>query len=383
VAVTRSGEQRFLVFNAPTLLEAIRGAFFENTYGDTIRELSEWEHSLRLQCGDRGTSDIDRWQMHFLKLNPISPKFYHLPETCFGRGDNPPEVEARLQDVLVNGADYSEVLSGRAFLRPVPYSDKEAFENLFKHLDADFLLRGLDTNARVALDGATQGWGLAVEQLLNRDYWLKGKLKLDEVKKLVKSSLKEKYFENIGDVQTWVEEARITFIADRRYVLRGTIENMQRLVLGGHGPFAVYVENLSHIDARWRTLLRTTLNARLSRDEGQMQEVIMPMSEIEAFGGSTSGSGTEAAELNEICDAIEELLKASPSETAFAVFHECARECGDDLWNDAVGFTEERFGPDFKKCIFEAVESCRKYDRRDPHFSGLSVTVFKAFQQFV
>jgi hypothetical protein len=103
---------------------------------------------------------------------------------------------------------------------------------------------------------------------------------------------------------------------------------------------------------------------------------------MENIPSHSSGLEAQAGEINEIVDAIMGVIEVSPSQLAFVRFYNYALDYEDELWDDAVGCLEEKFGPDFKARLSEAVELCRAYPAADPHSSSLPATIERLLRQF-
>jgi hypothetical protein len=390
-ALIDSIEERCCIFNPRIVLFSIGQRFEENRYGDRLRQFSELQgRLLKLSLG-RLTEEDDLWLPHFMKLNPGMPTFYYFDEACLRREVQTPEVEARLADFVKHNIPPSD--DDRPWIeyrpprtdRPNPdelqYCFKEQFANLLHNMDADFLMFGCDAETRAEVDQLTARGRTEMERILTDEYWPRGKLDSKKVVSLVSASLHEKYDMRKEEVDDWTLRALRTFLENCRYVIRGAVENMQRLSLAGLPPYPIFVETRSESLARWKALLGRTLNARLSRDD-EPKPATTGAVNMENIPSHSSGLEAQAGEINEIVDAIMGVIEVSPSQLAFVRFYNYALDYEDELWDDAVGCLEEKFGPDFKARLSEAVELCRAYPAADPHSSSLPATIERLLRQF-
>jgi hypothetical protein len=136
---------------------------------------------------------------------------------------------------------------------------------------------------------------------------------------------------------------------------------MQRLVLAGYLPHPIFVETRSELLSRWQAFLRTTLNARLSGGEGGMKLQRLPEGGFDNLIDSNSGGVADAAGVNEIADAIREVL-TSPQKVVLKAFYHCVVDYEEeDSWVEAIDCADDGSRPDFAERILKAVKLCRDY----------------------
>lgn len=227
-------------------------------------------------------------------------------------------------------------------------------------MDADFLILGFDPETKAALKQSTAEWKKATQRILSEEYWPEEKFAWGKVAAVVRLKLHGELEKRRGDVRTWTELARNTFVENCRYVIRGALENMQRLVLAGYLPHPIFVETRSELLSRWQAFLRTTLNARLSGGEGGMKEQRLPEGGSDNLIDSNSGGVADAAGVNEIADAIREVL-TSPQKVALKAFYHCVVDYEEDSWVEAIDCVDDGSRPDFAERILKAVKLCRDY----------------------
>jgi len=369
-----SVDERCCIFYAPKVLVSISQGFEENRYGDGLRQLCELQGNLLKRSLDRETAEADSWIPHFLKTAPDMPTFYYFDEACLGREGHPPEVEARfahfirsntVPDALRPPLDYRPRKRDHTHRQSTKettellWSYNEQFNNLLRNMDADFLIIGFDADTKAALVHLATRWESAIERILKVEYWPEEQLDIDEVIKVVGQKRMKRFFECENDVRIWVEQARLDFVRDSRYVVRSAVENMQRLVLGGYHPHPIFVETRSATLSRWKNFLGTILNTRLSGRENEIREEMNAMSSIEMFRRADLARNAEPEGVNEILEAINRALNVRPSRTALIFFYHCARDYEDEAWEQALDLENGASDPRLATRIRKAVTLCR------------------------
>lgn len=295
-----SGEERCCVFHTKLAYESIVSAFRQNRYGDAMRRLGLIQGRWLVRNSARKTQEEDLWLQPFMKFGPRGPTFYYFDEALFSSEEcspedtirlvhfkhhnSPPseelvsEVEIGLQNVLRDNTPLPDELISkiekgeRRAIRSdshelTYYNPWEQFSSLLRNMDADFLILGFDPETKAALEQLTAEWKKATQRILSEEYWPEEKLDWGKVAAVVRPTLRGELEKREGDVRAWTDQARISFVENCRFVIRGALENMQRLVLAGYQPHVIFVETRSELLSRWKAFLGKALNGRLSGGE--------------------------------------------------------------------------------------------------------------------
>ncbi|MDR3405867.1 MAG: hypothetical protein P4L99_25505 [Chthoniobacter sp.] len=359
---TTGGRELGIALHVPKLLEAIRKKTEEWWYHDRIEDLGKWQVSLlKLSLWESLSDGEIKWMEFFQKLNVTAG----LEEAAWERLKNNGEVRGRLKE-RIKGRELPLPLgkgqrAGGA--EPPVLSWDEMFENLLRQVDADFLLLGLDEKTRRALDATAAQWAAAVAEIPMREFWPEGKLKLAKVKTLVSEECRDAFESHREDeVQSWCNDAWLSFADKGKFVLRMVIENMQRLVLHGLPAMPIAVESHGGILRRWERLLRKILNARLAplkfeefSDSRSQENYQSPQSRDNALYDNERG-------IEELSDMVRPLPYSSKMETYRIFFNRVRhKEAGDsDLWRFVIDELDEDLpGFGWRQRLNAALEICR------------------------
>lgn len=236
------GTTECLVFDAPSLIRAIRHHFALSTYWDL---LTEAEGAQRAAFA----ADID---------NKI-----HLPDDDF----TAPYIAAPVDD-----EGEFDLLGDVAFDLPQPSliignpaKGEDGLLDLFRNCDADFILRGVSADKRRALRRMTREWCSAVHRILAAEFFTtSGKLIRRRVAKFSPNATRI----DEHSLEECFSTACQTFAARPR-ITRRALENAGRLVSAGFEPRALVVMPTKTIIRESGRLLRTTLVREVARDHKQ------------------------------------------------------------------------------------------------------------------
>jgi hypothetical protein len=251
--------------------------------------------------------------------------------------------------------------------RPTKTPDFSAdLANILKQLDADYLIRSLDSKTRKRLDADAEEWAKKCEKVILAEYWPGGELHLEEVKKLVSKENPKSFDQNKDEATSICHDLLMRFGSVPRFAMRRLVENMQRCALRGLTPVPLAVESADSILRRWRSLLRSKLNfalAQLGEKQGKTTgSEVLDRPNQSGKKKSRTGESKDAAqesggpkihpdaqiskglfmgdelEFNDEVRTIRDLLKSPdwPSEKDLKTFYELVHEIELAAWDAAM-----------------------------------------------
>lgn len=361
---TERGVEECLVFSGSAILNEIRASFARNWYGDRFFEICDWQGELLRQVIVAERPDQIGWLAMFQRLGPDAPTFSYIEKADYARSDRPADVSKRIENVcrLRTPVEFGPDEGFTHNVGAVPYDSEIDFDNLLKNVDADFLLLGLDSSVRGALDAAADQWAEETRKIVEAEYWLGGCLRKSRVKAHLLSDVRSVFDARDDEVQSICQDALRAFSTNRKLVIRTALETMQRLALQGLRPQCVTIETRSATLARWRSLLKKTLNARLKSSEKGLPttalEHVHEFSE-ERLPTDADESAEYESEVREIQEVLEMLQEIGPEERLLEEFFELACSAGEAAWDDAItSVAKEQSYDEFKAVVERAIQAC-------------------------
>ncbi len=258
--------------------------------------------------------------------------------------------------------------------RPTNEPDrKQDFENILKQVDADFLLRHLDSITRKRLKKDADRWAESCEAVVAEKYWPGNQLNFGRIVALVRPEFSDllKKPEYCDEVVSICNEVRASFSRNRRFGIRAVMETIQRCVLHGLPPVAIALASHTSILARWRALVRATINSRLagiarksgfSSDDKAVEDLSTEDVEAAAsqvYDYSAGGTG-DGMDIEDIQTVVSKLIQGDVSESLLNGFNDLSKDVCSEDWDYALttfGDPENPTGA--LKKILEAKELCR------------------------
>lgn len=166
------------------------------------------------------------------------------------------ELLSQLRPVILNNLMSSRSRS--------PRDEEQDFKNILMQLDADYLLRTLDLGTRKQLDKDAARWAKRCEEVIAAEYWIHNRINLPRIAALVRPQFLPLVDQHRDELESICGTLRARFNGDKRFAIRAVMETMQRCALAGLPPLPIAVASHSSILARWRALVRGTINRRLA-----------------------------------------------------------------------------------------------------------------------
>jgi len=378
------------VLNIPELLEAIRAVFRSNFYGDRHRDLLLSQQALRIHnLATREGKDVVI-AGYLEQVYSLSGPYYYFSPGDFS--DPPPEVKVRLdhRDRILNarvahGSELFENPDGP--VRPGQYSEDAAFLALLTDFDADFLLSAIDEKVRAAIDKAATDWAEMVEKIVIKNYWVEktGRPNMQRITKALPESWRNSVNKYEDVIVGAVDKALVTFLDNRKRVVRAAIETAQRLALAHFEPATIVIEDEESILRSWHAFVREPVRGALVEEHelGKVEITVPDLNQLKrprkkstvnknphdtagTFSENDEGEiensvGFDAGdpdEIEEICDIVERLLQDGSRNGLLTRFAELSREISRwTSWNDALTQIEEAH-PGVRSRVTEALGIC-------------------------
>lgn len=237
-------------------------------------------------------------QTSVLLLNSERPSYWWLnPEDEWGEGPDRGRWD-RLRAYQKTASD-----GGSSFNYMPPPNDtiERGFKELLADCDADFLLRGLSGDDRVALDRLTDQWTDTIAKFIVPLYDVDDRKGKRRVLSAIDSDLRRQSARRRADLKGWVNDAVYVFSRNDRRVTRRAIEVAQRCVLAGLDPVAIVVESEPSLLRRWNRFLRLTVRGQIIPRSGAGEGA----GQIEGAGNDTISEGSEI----EVQDTKDSILR--------------------------------------------------------------------------
>jgi len=324
------GRQHVFCFHAPDLLEGIQRAFVQNRYGDQLYEL---RLQLTRLSRDLGSADPEiPWKrMAVVQLNSERPSYWWL-DPALDRMAGPDrwrwEALQAFQEVgTSNGRDFN-------FMPPANDTVERGLKELLEDCDADFLLRGLSAEDRMALDYYAEKWTEALALFLAPP---------DNVDKAIGKDLV------IAALEVFCRH-------DRRRVIRMALETAQRCLLSGGDPIALVVETKDSIRRRWSVYLRERNKAGWLSPVDKSEDPNLDCAAFEAWQRTED----QSIEIRDLCSLVRYLVR-KPQDSNFArSFAEEAAEAGEDVWREVLDLIAAGSdGARIKTAVERGLKLCR------------------------
>lgn len=249
--------------------------------------------------------------------------------------------------------------------RPSGAQDLEQdFENSLKQLDADFLLRNLDSPTRIRLEADAAEWAKQCAKVVSAEYWSGNRVNRDRIKQLIKPQLWSflKGDRADDDYESICGKLLTNFCNDQRITIRRVMETMQRCALHGLPPIAIATASKSSILIRWRALVRDTINKwiiglKLEDD-----------AKIQFFRDSVirEPDHSDSILIEEIRGVVASILGGDYSKSLLLGFRELAQDESQDTWDAAlIDFGDPQDPTGWFQNILTALELCQRQGKKE------------------
>ncbi|MEP6671047.1 MAG: hypothetical protein ABJF10_17940, partial [Chthoniobacter sp.] len=329
---------RVLIAKMDAVYGAIRAAFEGNRYCDVIAEIGRWQGSLlnysaaRLgvekldwlsmcasmnafldtsyayfHAGDIPKTDsLDYWRRIDYAITQL-PKFTdsEVPQLFRGliesvkaaqeRGDAASATHAvsEFQRTLASKRFTSRAGEGHNILG-FDYDPEETFRRVLLDLDADFLLRYVDAEARAQLHKVAEMWRDLSAEAITREFWPAGVFQNERAESLcaetVRAELKK------FDLESLCNEALQEFAVGRLRVARWALETGQRMLLAGEQPVFYAAQTEDDLLRSWRSFLGRRLRRVADEPTQPKMQSLDAMRETRKTqsGGAQSDAGEDS-----------------------------------------------------------------------------------------
>jgi|GEM_PF-2862373 len=285
--------------------------------------------------------------------------------------------------------------------------------NILKELDADYIIRNLDSATWKRFRADAEAWAHKCQQIILEEYWSGSRPILGKWRVLIHDKQKMA-FDRYQDEAASLGGQILTESIGRntRFAMRRLIENMQRCVLRGLPPVALAVETVTSVMNRWRALLGARITGRLEELNSEDMQLRATMSPEKGCASNQTRGGMHAdAEISgdEVADETEDFRGHVPTEagtddtTAFKdsvdaicdllnspdrslengcrKFFGLAHQFGSSVWQVAIANMVDA-EPDggWKKLITEALTLCEPAKQST---GGPSPTQLRALQRLL
>lgn len=280
---TEGKHARTLCFSCPTLIDAIKEAFENNEYGDSIAALQGWKKRTASNAGNPGQPPFG-WLWDLVVGFPeIAPPFHFSDQELHGKILSPATLKRLNQSPVPELAVTVEGGVLRSDKNRYPgYDRQRMLENIYAELDADFLLRKIRDKTWSSLVTATTTLESLGREIIQAAYFPEKRLEIEKITEAIPRRLRELREKNSAELPSWAYEAYQHFKPFPR-VLRRAVECAQRLVLAGLPPAAVAICPEEELLRSWKSYLGLHLTRKLL-DTVRKQNETAPESLAETRG---------------------------------------------------------------------------------------------------